>query len=87
MAQSTNLSSEFATESSRLIGQLVKNAKLAMRDFRHADQKGVDEAETAIARSLYEDGNAASLAELAVADSPEMRLLFLNISTCTTPLE
>ena len=65
MAQSTNLSSE----SSRLIGQLVKNAKQAMRDFRHANQEGVDEAVTAIAWSLYEDGNAATLAELAVADT------------------
>ena len=48
---------------------LVRQARAAMIEFRSASQERVDEAVTAIAWALYEDSNAAELAELAVSNT------------------
>ena len=48
---------------------LVARARLAMHQFREADQARVDEAVTALAWAVYEEAHARELAELAVKDT------------------
>ena len=48
---------------------LIASARRALNEFKHATQKHVDEAVTAVAWSLYNDSNAKLLAELAVKDT------------------
>ena len=56
-------------QSEGVVELLTDNARRAMQDFRHANQQQVDEAVTAIAWAIYEDANAAALAEMAVEDT------------------
>ena len=49
--------------------EIVKRARAAQEAFAGASQEEVDQAVRAIAWSLYEEGRATELAELAVADT------------------
>ncbi len=52
-----------------VVDRLVENSRQAMAEFRSASQQRVDETVTAVAWALYEDGNAAELARMAVKDT------------------
>lgn len=52
-----------------IIQDLLSKAKEAMTSIVNADQERIDEAVTAVAWSLYKPGNAAKLADMAVADT------------------
>ncbi len=51
------------------INNLVSRSRQAMASLKSASQQRVDEIVTAIAWAIYEDGNAAELANMAVADT------------------
>jgi sulfoacetaldehyde dehydrogenase len=53
----------------KIIANLVHKARAAMNVFADADQDRVDEAVTALAWAIYEQGRARELAELAVEDT------------------
>lgn len=53
----------------KIIANLVHKARAAMNVFAGADQDRVDEAVTALAWAIYEQGRARELAELAVEDT------------------
>ena len=52
-----------------VVDRLVEYSRQAMAEFRSASQQRVDETVTAVAWALYEDGNAAELARMAVKDT------------------
>jgi sulfoacetaldehyde dehydrogenase len=51
------------------VDELVRKARIAMREYAKADQARVDEAVTALAWSIYKPENARMMAELAVKDT------------------
>jgi sulfoacetaldehyde dehydrogenase len=51
------------------VDELVRKARIAMREYASADQARVDEAVTALAWSIYKPENARMMAELAVKDT------------------
>lgn len=51
------------------VDELVRKARVAMREYAKADQARVDEAVTALAWSIYKPENARMMAELAVKDT------------------
>lgn len=51
------------------VDELVRKARIAMREYARADQARVDEAVTALAWSIYKPENARMMAELAVKDT------------------
>ncbi|MCP5154542.1 MAG: aldehyde dehydrogenase family protein [Ectothiorhodospiraceae bacterium] len=51
------------------VAELVRRARVAMRDFYPSDQARVDEAVTALAWSIYKPEHARELAALAVRDT------------------
>ncbi len=51
------------------VEELVRRSRLAMSELEDADQQRVDEIVTAIAWAIYENGNAAELANMAVEDT------------------
>ncbi len=51
------------------VEELVRRSRLAMAELVDAEQQRVDEIVTAIAWAIYEDGNAAELANMAVKDT------------------
>lgn len=58
-----------STSNFSVVQSLVRQARRSMAEFQSASQERVDEAVIAIAWALYEDANAAELAELAVLDT------------------
>ncbi|MDE0310126.1 MAG: aldehyde dehydrogenase family protein [Acidiferrobacterales bacterium] len=54
---------------SQSVVDFVSRSRLAMSELEDADQQRVDEIVTAIAWAIYEDGNAAELANMAVEDT------------------
>lgn len=51
------------------VDELVRKARIAMREYAKADQARVDEAVTALAWSIYKPEHARMMAELAVKDT------------------
>ena len=58
-----------STSNISVVQSLVRQARRSMAEFQSASQERVDEAVIAIAWALYEDTNAAELAELAILDT------------------